>query len=162
MWSTWRRLSTVGCLLASLCVAALAAEKPGRIILPNPKLIHCRAAECSQLWRDATGDGEAVYPAQVFTDVVNGEIVGLTAVYDKSVPATDIGTAFDMLFRNWRLAHVNDAKDTKMWLWRVESEQLAIALFHREDGTKLVTYLKFGTTESHIPSAHIEQAKDCK
>ena len=161
MCSTWRRLGTVGCLLASLCVGALAAEKPGRIILPNPKLIHCRAAECSQLWREPAGDGETVYPAQVFTDVVNGEIVGLTAVYDKSASVSQIRAAYDALYEKWRLLH-DDPKDAKMWLWRVESEQLAIALFDREDGTRLVTYLKFGTTQSHIPSAHIEQAKDCK
>jgi hypothetical protein len=59
-----------------------------------------------------------------------------------------------------QLAFHDDTSDTKLWLWRVEPEQLAIQLSDRDDGVKQLTYLKFGTTSSHIPSAHIYGDKD--
>jgi hypothetical protein len=47
------------------------------------------------LWREGSVEGEAVYPAQLLTDLVNGEIVGLIAVYDKSVSTMEIRAAFN-------------------------------------------------------------------
>ena len=114
------------------------------------------------MWKQVDGSGAAVYPAQILTDFVNGEIVGLTAAYDKSVSSTEIWTAFDTLYGKSRVAIPEDSK-TKLWLWRVESEQLAIQLSERDDGVKQVGYLKFGPVSSHIPSAHIfTTTKDCK
>ena len=77
-----RVFGAVSCLLAILCAYAQAGESTRRIVLPNPQLIHCHSAECSQLWKQDSGDGGAVYPAQIMTDLVNGQIVGFTAVYD--------------------------------------------------------------------------------
>jgi len=91
--------------LVSLCAAAQAGENTRKIILPNPKLIHCHAAECSQLWKDDSVDGERVYPAQVLTDVVDGEIVGLTAVYDKSLSFPEIRAAFNALYQKSQVLH---------------------------------------------------------
>ena len=161
MRSAYRVIGVVGCLLASLCAGAQAVGGTRKIVLPNPKLIHCRSATCSQLWRDGSVEGEAVYPAQLLTDLVNGEIVGLTAVYDKSVSTAEIRAAFNAFYGKWQLAFHDDTSDTKLWLWRVEPEQLAIQLSDRDDGVKQVTYLKFGTSGSHIPSAHIGD-KDCR
>jgi hypothetical protein len=55
----------------------------------GPRL-RCHAAGCSQLWKQDSDDGDPVYPAQVLTDFVKGEVVGLTAVYDKSVSTEEI------------------------------------------------------------------------
>lgn len=164
MRSAYRAIGVGGCLLASLCVGAQAVGGTRKIVLPNPQLIHCHSATCSQLWREGSVEGEAVYPAQLLTDLVNGEIGahGLIAVYDKSVSTMEIRAAFNAFYGKWQLAFHDDTSNTKLWLWRVEAEQLAIQLSDRDDGVKQVTYLKFGPTSSHIPSAHIFRDKDCR
>jgi hypothetical protein len=104
MRSACKVLVAVG-LLASLSSVA-QVSKTRKLVLPNPQLIHCRSAECSQLWKQVDDDGAAFYPAQVLTDLVNGEIVGLTAVYDKSVSENELRTAVDALYRKWSLGHM--------------------------------------------------------
>jgi hypothetical protein len=151
MGNAYRVIAVVGCLLASLCGRAQVSGGTRKIVLPNSQLIHCRSAECSQLWKQDSGDGGAVYPAQVLTDFVNGEVVGLTAVYDKSVSTQELRAAIDALYAKWKL----DLHGGKLSLWRVESEQLAVSLFDNADGTKQLAYLKFGTTSSLVPAAHI-------
>lgn len=132
-------------------VSQPSAGKPRQIVLPNPRLIHCKSAECSTLWKQDSANGRAVYPAQVLTDLVNGEIVGLTAVYDKSVSADELRDAVNKDYEKWSL-HLHS-----MSAWRIEPEQLAISLADGADGAKEVIYLKFGTYESHVPSAHIDR-----
>jgi hypothetical protein len=124
-----------------------------KIVLPNPQLIHCHSADCSQMWRQDAGDGGAVYPAQVLTDLVNGEVVGLTAVYDKSASTQELWAAIDRLYPKREVVHSNG-----VFVWRVEPEQLSVSLADEKDGTKQVIYLKFGTYGSHVPSAHIYPA----
>jgi len=138
-------ISAMGCLLASLCASAQVGDHTRKIVLPNPELIHCRSAECSHLWKHDSGD-DVVYPAQVLTDLVNGEVVGLTAVYDKSIPEAEIHKAINVLYAKWeRLDR----------LWRVEPERIVIQLSERSDGTKQVIYLKVSTDGNLFPSAHI-------
>jgi hypothetical protein len=151
MRNAHRVIAAVGCLFAALCASAQAGESIRRIVLPSPQLMHCHSAVCSQLWKQDSGDSDAVYPAQILTDLVNGEIVGLTAVYDKSVSADELRAAINNLYGKWSLPHSDS-----MSLWRIEPEQFAISTFDGADGAKEVTYLKFGTYESHVPSAHID------
>ncbi len=142
-------IAAIGCLLASLCASAQVGDHTRKIVLPNAQLIHCRSAECSQLWKQDSGDGGVVYPAQVFTDLVKGEVVGLTAVYDKSISQQEIRTAIDTLYPK---AAYRDLPG----MWRVESEQLLIQLSGRTDGTKQLIYLKIGKSlDDFVPSAHI-------
>lgn len=90
------RLIAVGCLLVTLCADAQVDRSPRGVVLPSPQLIHCRSVECSQLWNK--NGGPTAYPAQVLTDVVNGEVVGLTAVYDKSISIEELRSAIDELY----------------------------------------------------------------
>lgn len=155
MSSPYRVIAVVGCLLGSLCAGAQAGENMRKIVLPNPQLIHCRSAECSQLWKQDSGDGGVVYPAQVMTDFVNGEVVGLTAVYDKSVSKKELQAAINALYEK-SAAH-GDNGTVLEGLWRVESERIAISLFEYSDGTKRVIYLKFARGMADlVPSAHID------
>lgn len=147
------RMVAVAYILASLCASAQRGDSARTIVLPNPQLIHCHSAECSQLWKQTSGNDRAVYPAQILTDLVNGKVVGLTAVYDKSVSEGELRAAINKLYGKWSLPHGD-----RMSQWRIESEQFVISMFDGADGAKEVTYLKFGTYESHVPSAHI----DCK
>jgi len=147
MRSAYRIIAVVGCLLGSLCAGAQAGENSRKVVIPNPQLIHCRSAECSQLWKQDSGDGGVVYPAQVFTDFVNGEVVGLTAAYDKSVSERELHVAINTLYEKWERLD---------GLWRVEPEQIVIQLSERSDGTKQLIYLKVSKgMASLVPSAHI-------
>ena len=159
MRKTCEVFGVVICLLASLCATVQAEASTRRIVLPSPQLIHCRSASCSQLWRQDSDDGGVVYPAQVLTDFVNGEVVGLTAVYDKSVSAEELRAAIAKLYGERFLTVHSDT----MSVWRIEAEQLAISMFDGIDGAKEVTYLKFapysgtpGNDPSLVPSAHLD------
>ena len=105
------------------------------------------------MWKQDSGDG-VVYPAQVFTDLVNGEVVGLTAVYDKSLSENELRAAINALYEKSAVHTANGRVIDG--LWRVESEQLAISLFGRKDGTTQLIYLKIAKTIGElVPSAHI-------
>jgi hypothetical protein len=147
MERAYRAVAAVAFILASLCAGAQAGGMR-KIVLPSPQLIHCRSAECSQLWKQDSGDGGAVYPAQVLTDIVSGEVVGLTAVYDKSVSKEELRAAINTLYAK--------SPQVAIDIWRIEPEQLAISILDGSNGAKEVTYLKFGTYASHIPSAHLD------
>lgn len=146
-------IGAVSCLIVSLSAAAQPRESTRKVVLPNPQLIHCHSAVCWQLWKQDLGDSAAVYPAQILTDLVKGEIVGLTAVYDKSVSVDELRAAIDTLYGKWTFH--SDA----ISIWRVESEQFAVSIAHGRDGANQVTYLKFGTPGSLVPSAHIDCLK---
>jgi hypothetical protein len=153
MHIAYRIIAVSACLLASLCAGAQAGAGIRKIVLPNPQLIHCRSAECSQLWKQDSGDGGVVYPAQVFTDFVNGEVVGLTAAYDKSVSERELHVAINTLYEKWERL---DLKTQNGGVWRVEPEQIVIQLSERKDGTKQLIYLKVSNgMTSRVPSAHI-------
>jgi len=153
MRSAYRIIAVVGCLLGSLCAGAQAGENSRKVVIPNPQLIHCRSAECSQLWKQDSADGGLVYPAQVFTDFVNGEVVGLTAVYDKSVSERELHASINILYEKWERL---DLKRPNGGMWRVEPEQIVIQLSERSDGTKQLIYLKVSKgMDSLVPSAHI-------
>jgi hypothetical protein len=152
-----RRIAVASFLFASLYVDAQVGNKASKIVLPNPQLIHCRSTDCSRLWSQDSGDDGSVYPAQVLTDLVNGEVVGLTAVYDKSISFQELRDAIDMLYADRKVV-----QGPKLLVWRAEREQLAVSLVEQDDGTMQVTYLEFATHGSLIPSAHIFSGpKDC-
>jgi hypothetical protein len=105
----------------------------------------CRAS--SHTRNQDSKDGGIVHPAQVLTDFVDGEVVGLTAVYDKSVSKEELRAAVNALY--------GKSPQVATDVWRVAPEQLAISIFDGADGAKEITYLKFGTNASHVPSAHL-------
>ena len=150
MGIAYRVIAVVGCLFASLYASAQVGDNTRKIVLPNPRLIHCHAEECSQLWRQDSGDGRVVYPAQVLTDFAGGEVVALTAVYDKSVSTQELRAAIDALYAKSKVV-----QGSKLFVWRVEPERMAVQLADLGDGTNQVAYLKFGTTSSLVPAAHI-------
>ena len=157
-------IGAVICLSASLCAVAQAGSITRKIVLPNPQMIRCHSAACSQLWKQDSNDGDPVYPAQVLTDLVRGEVVGLTAVYDKSVSTDEIRAAVNRLYGKRPPSFHSDSMST----WRIEEEQFAISIFEGTDGAKELTYLKFvtytpgmkpGTYPSLVPAAHIYGCK---
>jgi hypothetical protein len=103
------------------------------------------------LWKPDSNERETVYPAQVLTDFVKGEVVALTAVYDKSVSTEELRAAVNKLYRQEPVLH-SDVMTT----WRIEPEQFAISISDGTNGAKEVTYLKFGKHSDLVPSAHLD------
>jgi hypothetical protein len=154
MGRSCRVVAVAACFFASLCASAQVGDAARKVVLPNPQLIHCRSLECSQLWKQESGEGHMLYPAQVLTDLVDGEVVGLTAIYDKSVSTQEIRYAIQALYSKWDYLHDGS-------LWRVEPEKLVLQLAERTDGTKILIYLKLGPG-SLVPAAHINSPpNDC-
>ncbi len=154
-----RTLTAIACLLLSSYAGGQAGGDAYKIVLPNPQLINCRSAKCSQLWKQEPKNDNAIYPSQVLTDIVNGEIVGLTAVYDKSVSEKDLAAAISTRYGKSSFVGVS------LWGWRVVPDQFAIQLSKAQDGAKQRTYLKFvpyGSIGSLVPSAHIDHGNSKK
>lgn len=148
--------TALACVLAFALAASAQSPAARTIVLPSPQLVHCRSSECSRLWQQGAARNAEVYPSQVLTDLVNGEVVGLTAVYDKSVSADELRAAIDRIYgKRASLSYQGDQMST----WRIESEQIAISILDGDRGTKEVTYLKFGPRASLVPSAHIDYKK---
>jgi len=87
------------------------------------------------------------------TDLVSGQVVGLTAVYDKSVSTSELRAAIEALYGKWTFHGVGISS------WRVESQQFAVSISDGADGAKQVIYLNFGAPGSLVPSAHIDCRK---
>ena len=127
-------------LISTLCLTCcprVAPEKNTHIVLPNPKLLGCRASACSQLWPDDTSPN-AIYPRQVVVETFGDTPcpLGLQAIYEKSVPLENLKAAIDERYGKWALPS-NITSPVK--LWRVEPEKFAIQLAVTEDRTKLAT-----------------------
>jgi len=91
-----RVLAAVVLMLGLLAYGQTATEESGsRITLPNPKLLRCKSSECSQVWLEKSAETNAVFPKQVSIDMNQSCFYGMTALYDKSIPFHDIGTAID-------------------------------------------------------------------
>jgi hypothetical protein len=140
----YRVIAAMVCLLASLCASAQAGDRTRKIVLPNPELIHCRSAQCSQLWKQDSGDGGVVYPAQVLTDFVNGEVVGLTAVYDKSISEDEIRSAIDALYPKAAMSGLPG-------LWRVESRATRDSVGRSEGWNKTADLLENREKRRQLP-----------
>lgn len=125
-------------------------DNTGHLVLPNSKLLRCNSSNCFQLFSESI-EQRAMAPRQVILDMRDGCIYGLTALYDKSVPIDLMKSGIDDVYKQWS---VNDASDSKLYLWRVEPEKFGIQLSvtTKEDekrnavetGTRQVIYIAFG------------------
>lgn len=126
-------------------------EKNKRLVLPNPKLLRCKTADCFQLWLETPAEPDAIFPKQMRVDMTQNCLYGMTAIYDKSVSLDDLKTAIDERYGKWALAQF---ANSPIKLWRVESEKFAIQLSAADKkdekmnlgdaGTKQAIYIAFG------------------
>jgi hypothetical protein len=145
-----RALTTAALTLLLAPFQTAKEQNVGRLVLPNPNLLRCRSSACAQLWSE-NPDAGAVFPTQIRVDLDHNCIFGFTALYDKSVSMDAVEAAIDERYKKWALA---DFAKSRLRLWRVESEKLAIQLStgDKKDekrgfapaGTKIVIYLPFG------------------
>jgi hypothetical protein len=129
---------------AGLAAAAMykppsTGETPGKVILPNPKLIRCSTSACPPVLPDGT-DPRAVYPWQVSLDYTNGSVIGLTALYDQPTSAGDVQAAVDECYEQWAKA---DFRTGPLRIWRVEPERFVIELSQTDTGMVQLVYLTF-------------------
>jgi hypothetical protein len=165
MCSTYRLIGVFGCLIASLWAGAQAVGSPRKIVLPNPKQIHCHSATCSQLWTETSLAGEAVYPAQVLTDRVKWlDRRAHRGLRQIRIDYGNPSCVQHLLSMENGSCIPQRRQRHQVWVWRVEPERLAIRLSERNNGVKQLTYLKFGTFASHVPSARmiIDDQKGCR
>jgi len=135
--------------LALLCLPVAAAQSARRVVLPNPGLLRCSSADCSQLW-PANMDQKAIFPKQVTLDTDRGCVYGMTVLYDKSVPFDRIKAALDDRYEQWS---AKDAGSSVLRVWRVEPQKFSIQLavadkadekkHWAEAGTKQVIFIAF-------------------
>jgi hypothetical protein len=149
-WSKSGGLIVAVLLMLGLTSAISAAQNSGNhIILPDPKLIGCKASTCSHVMPDPITDSHAVYPRKVLVDISEGGIIGLIALYDPSTSIDVIKASIDDRYGKWAAA---DFKTGPIMFWRIEPERLVISL--SKDDTKgiPVIYLAFGA-EHPVPPA---------
>ena len=148
-----RLMAAVVLMLVLANVHTAQQEKNKRLVLPNPKLLRCQSADCSQLWLETPTEPSAIFPKQLSIDIRPNCLYGMTATYDKSVSLDDVKAAIDERYGKWALA---EFANSPIKLWRVESEKFAIQL-HVADkkdeklniadaGTKQAIYIAFGAT----------------
>ena len=124
----------------SLTPCGTAKQVSGRhVVLPNSKLIGCKASACSQVWQDIPTDSAAIYPHNMSIDIENGAVLGIEAHYDKSVSMSDIKASIDDHYG--KSTYVIDNETSPVKVWRVEPEKIAIQLAVEDNGMKAVIYL---------------------
>ena len=116
-----------------------AGGHPGKIILPNPKLIGCSTSGCPPVLSEGA-DSRGVYPWQVSLDYTNGSVIGLVALYDEPVSIDDVQTALNQRYGPWATANFQTGP---VRLWRVEPEHFAIGLSQDDNGMIRLIYLTF-------------------
>ncbi len=139
------------------CQAAKEENSGSRLVLPNPKLLRCRSSDCFQLWLDKSAEANAIFPKQMIIDMDQSCLYGMTVLYDKSIPLSDVKAAIDGRYGKWALP-LNDDAAVSLKLWRVEPEKFAIQLSVAdkkdekrkiaEAGAKRVIYIAFGGTSA--------------
>lgn len=114
---------------------------PGKVMLPNPKLIRCTTSSCPTVLPDGT-DPQAVYPWQVSLDYTNGSVIGLTAFYDQPTSIDNVQAAVDERYGQWAKA---DFRTGPVRIWRVEPEGFVIQLSESDAGMVRLIYLTFNS-----------------
>lgn len=135
-----------------------AGQGSGRhIILPNPALLGCKTANCSQVLPDQIADPDAIHPWQVLVDFNGNEVIGLIAFYDQPTTMDDLQAAVDERYGQWALA---DFRTGPVRLWRVEPpEKFVIQMSAAASGMVQVIYLTYGA--KHPTSDEAYEYWDC-
>jgi hypothetical protein len=125
--------------------------KSGRhVVLPNSKLIGCKASDCSQVWQGTPVETAAIYPHNVNIDVDNGAVLGIVAQYDKAVSMSDIKASIDGHYG--KSTYVIDNETSPVKVWRVEPEKIATQPSEEDNGMKELIYLSANAWRK--PTAH--------
>jgi len=148
-WANSSRLIAAALLTLGLTSSISVAQNPSQnIILPDSKLIGCKASTCSRVMPDTVAGSHAVYPWQVSVDITDGAIIGLTALYDPSTPIDLIKASIDERYGRWAVPGLDKGP---VKLWRIEPERFVISLSTDDNGMISVIYLALGAKHPASP-----------
>lgn len=146
-------------LMAGIMYKPPSTGTPGKVILPNPKLIRCSTSSCPPVLPDGK-DPRAVYPWQVLLDYTDGSVIGLTAFYDQPTSIDDVQAVVNERYGQWAKA---EFKTGPVRIWRVEPERFVINLSQANTGMVQLIYLTFDpkhpTSEKVLEKALDRMAK---
>ena len=128
-----------GLMVAAMHKPPSTGEIPGKVVLPNPKLIRCATSTCPPVLPDST-DPHAVYPWQVSLDYNNGSVIGLTAFYDQPTSVDDVQAVVNERYGQWARP---EFRTGPVRIWRVEREGFVIQLAQADTGMVQLIYLTF-------------------
>lgn len=135
-------------------------ETPGKVILPNPKLIRCSTSSCPPVLPDGT-DPRAVYPWQVSLDYTNGSVIGLRAFYDEPTSIDDVQAVINERYGQWQMA---EFRTGPVRIWRIEPEHFVMQLSQADTEMVQLIYLTFDpkhpTSEKVVEQILDRMAKD--
>ena len=148
-----------GLMIAAMHKPPSTGEIPGKVVLPNPKLIRCSTSSCPPVLPDGK-DPRAVYPWQVLLDYTDGSVIGLTAFYDQPTSIDDVQAVVNERYGQWAKA---EFKTGPVRIWRVEPERFVINLSQANTGMVQLIYLTFDpkhpTSEKVLEKALDRMAK---
>ena len=131
-------------LVISLPICQSASEERKVIILPNPKMLGCKLADCSPLWLDKVAAANAVFPKQLIIDSNQRCVPGMTALYEKEVSFDDLKAAID---EHWGKFAVPGFEKSSIRLWRVAPDKFAIQLSVADKKNKKMSGVDPGTKQ---------------
>lgn len=79
-------------------------ESGKHFILPNPALLGCNAANCTQVLPDQISNQDTIHPWQVLVDFNGNRVIGLIALYDQPTTIDDVQAAVDEQYGQWAMA----------------------------------------------------------
>jgi len=142
-----KRLIAPLVLLLGLANSQTAQEENSKhVVLPNPKLLRCKSADCFQLWSESPSEGN-VFPKQVTVDMDSGCLYALRASYDKSVSFDEVKAAINEHYGEWAL---NQFGDSRMKLWRIEPDKFAINLSVADKKDEKMNIAEAGTKQVYF------------
>jgi len=97
--------------------SALSAQN---INLPNSDLIAKNLNE-SAMFLSSNGK----YPIELVLDIKEKSIVGIKAVYDKSVTFSEAGASINQIYGEWQ---ISNSQEPRLSLWRITPKKIAIQL----------------------------------
>jgi len=123
--------------------ASKAGHGSGKhFILPNPALLGCKTANCTQLLPDQKADPDAIHPWQLLVDFNGNQVIGLIALYDQPTTIDDLQAAVDERYGQWAVA---DFRTGPVRIWRVEPPQkFVIQLAVADSGMIQLIYIAYG------------------
>ena len=117
------------------------------IILPDTQIIGMDLKNYVPFHDDKSVTNKK-YPMQLVIDTDNGIIVGVKAVYDKSVSFIEAESSINKFYGDW---HISRNEKPLTSLWRVPPKELAIQLSLDDNGYVQVIIMPFKKLKGESP-----------
>jgi len=117
------------------------------VILPDTQIIGMDLKNYVPFHDDKSAT-QKKYPMQLVIDADNGKIVGVKALYDKSVSFIEAESSINKFYGDW---HISRSEKPLTSLWRVTPKEIAIQLSLYSNGYVEVIILPFKKLKDENP-----------